>query len=427
MNKSPGTFLVVIPTRNRAQLSKAAVESVLDAGVAHVKVLVSDNSTEPSECAALRSICDQHPSDRVAYVRPESSLSMAKHWDWAMQQALKDPAVTHIFYLTDRMVFKPGALERLCQLAQRHPEQVITCNHDRLNDNEEPITVTQPSWTDKVYEITSASTLKACSLMQFDYFLPRMLNSVVPRTIMELFRDRFGNYFSSVAPDFNFCFRYLLLFDSFLYVDRALQVHYALARSNGVTQQTSGVPNKDNDDLVKSPSGKFTLEGTLFPELTTVGNIIVYEYLQLRNNAGSQRFPEVDKDSYLAYLGDEVAELKDPKRRMEWESLLKHHHNGKAGLSESGNGEPGPRNVMSSLVKGAARKFAEVSLNLNPEFILRVTPYRLRNKLAASKWKFKDSQRALFCALHFDCPSEGDFPRAHNKSLECTVLTESAR
>jgi glycosyltransferase involved in cell wall biosynthesis len=426
MQQLQGTFLVVIPTRNRAQLAKAAIESVLQAGISHVKVLVSDNSTEMTESAALRSFCEQHSQNGVSYVRPESALSMAKHWDWVMQQAMTDPAVTHFLYVTDRMVFKPGGLERFCQLAQRFPEQVIACSHDRLNDNEEPITVAQHSWTDRVYEITSVSALKACSLMQFDDFLPRMLNSVVPRIIMERFLERFGNCFSSYAPDFNFCFRYLLLFDSFIFVDRALLVHYALARSNGATQSASGLPNKDNEDLLRTRSGKFYLEGTLLPELTTVGNIIIYEYLQLQN-VGGQRFPEIDKDKYLAYLTDEVGILKDPQRRLEWENVLRDHHNGKPVPSEWDDGVRNTRSALYALVKRVARKGAEVWINVNPEFILRVTPNRLRKKLAANKWKFKDSRRALFCTMHFECPPVLDFPREHTQGLECTVVTESVR
>ena len=38
-------LLVVIPTRNRAQLAIGAIESVLSQAVANVRVLVSDNST----------------------------------------------------------------------------------------------------------------------------------------------------------------------------------------------------------------------------------------------------------------------------------------------------------------------------------------------------------------------------------------------
>jgi glycosyltransferase involved in cell wall biosynthesis len=421
------TFLVVIPTRNRAQLAKAAIESVLQAAIPHVKVLVSDNSTETTESATLRSICEQHSQSEVVYLRPERALSMATHWDWVMREALKDSPITHFFYLTDRMVFKPGALERFCQLAQHYPEQVITCSHDRLNDNEEPITVTQHSWTNNVYEITSRSTLKTCASMQFDHFLPRMLNSVVPRVVMERFLDRFGNCFSSFAPDFNFCFRYLLLFDSFIFVDRALLVHYAIAQSNGATQQASGSPNKDNEDLPKTQSGRFYLEGTLFPEFITVGNIIIYEYLQLQNHDRTQRFPEINKVKYLEYLEKEVGEIKDAERRTEWKNILRHHHNGKSVRREWNHSVRKTRNPMYARVTKLARRIAEVGINVNPAFILRITPSRLRQRLAANKWRFKDSRRALFCAMYFECPRVLDFPREHYPEIECTVLTESVR
>jgi hypothetical protein len=240
---------------------------------------------------------------------------------------------------------------------------------------------------------------------------------------MHRFLDRFGNCFSSYAPDFNFCFRYLMLFDSFLFMDRALVIHYALSRSNGATQQSSGSPNTDNEHLRRNASGELILEGTLLPELTTVGNTIIYEYAQVQTEAGS-RFPAVDRGKYLAYLNSEVIEIQDPQRRTEWQRMIENIADTTPPLQESGASKPS-RASVSGLLRKVARTMAGSALKANPELVLQVTPSRVRQKLAANRWEFDDSARAMFCALNFDCPPEPGFPRPNVASLVSTILPES--
>src|SRR5680860_119425 len=146
---------VVIPTRNRADLAKLAIRSALqDNSVSTVTVLVSDNSTDPAQSAALRSYCDQIAQEqtarRLVYVQPKSPLPMGAHWEWARHQAMELQSVRHFLDLTDRTVLKPGSLARLARLADIHPSTVITFANDVVDDTAEIIRLIQTPWSGAV-------------------------------------------------------------------------------------------------------------------------------------------------------------------------------------------------------------------------------------------------------------------------------------
>jgi len=107
----PVALVVVVPTRNRASLAMNAVRSVLDqsiGGRTAISILVSDNSTEQLQADLLEDFCRGVADHQVRYIRPPAPLPMPVHWQWAIDYALQLPDATHITYLTDRMVVRPG-------------------------------------------------------------------------------------------------------------------------------------------------------------------------------------------------------------------------------------------------------------------------------------------------------------------------------
>src|SRR6266571_4565569 len=112
-----GGLTVVIPTRNRANLAQAAIKSVLDEGLSQVTILVSDNSTDDAGARALQAHCEALDPRLVRYIR----------------RALEPTGSSHFLYLTDRMVFKPGALGALVERARHFPDKVISYNTDRID------------------------------------------------------------------------------------------------------------------------------------------------------------------------------------------------------------------------------------------------------------------------------------------------------
>jgi hypothetical protein len=308
-------LLVVVPTRNRAQLAIDAVRSVLATPSDGVQVLVSDNSTEEGERATLEAFCARSDDNLVRYVRPPESLPMTRHWHWAMQRALDKPHVTHVSFLTDRMVFRKGELPRVLRIVRAHPGEVVTYNMDRVADNNQPIWIDEAAWTGRLYRVPSTQLLAASARsLIYHPALPKMLNSVVPRHLVLQLRRRFGLFFDSISPDFNFCFRCLATVDSVLFYDRSVLFHYAAARSNGASL-ARGVASSDHADFVRNLTpGQHTFR-VPFPTVRTVGNAILHEYESVREETGDARFPPIDRTRCALYLLRETNAIQEPHVR----------------------------------------------------------------------------------------------------------------
>jgi hypothetical protein len=303
-------ILVVVPTRNRAGLARAAISSVLHQGVA-LQILVSDNSTELAESEDLRHYCAGLDPAVVSYARPDEPLPMTAHWEWALQRGLAMGGFTHVLYLTDRMVFRDGALAEIIRLAGRHPASVISYNHDRIDDSRQPVVLQQRDWTGKLFAVPSAQLLRLTARAIIPPCLPRMLNAIVPVDVLAEVRQRFGNVFASLSPDYAFAYRVLTVCDRILYYDAPALIHYALDRSNGATY-SRGIASKDRVDFMAN-IGAAVLNGAApVPAFHNATNGIFHEYEVARAAAGAGRFPEIDRFQYLGMMDFDSRQLVDP-------------------------------------------------------------------------------------------------------------------
>jgi len=328
--------VVVIPTRNRAQLAMNAIRSLLDQPVDDFRILVSDNSTSQRDRDDLESFCVSLADSRLCYLRPPQPLAMPAHWEWAIEQALANYKTSHFSYLTDRMMFRNGALKEVLGLTALYPDKVISYNHDRICDDTRPVRVEQYEVTEKLLEVESQRLLRLLSEAILHHGLPRMLNCIVPRRVFEVIHRRFGNVFTSIAPDFNFCFRCLDMEDSILFYDKSPLFHYAQDRSNGACAVRSE-PTPDTVDFEANLPVDNSIRNyaTPIPSLITSTNAVYNEYLIYKQETGSSRFPDVDLQKYLRANAVEISDVSDPQLRAEMHALLVKH-----GYHKDQNGVP---------------------------------------------------------------------------------------
>ena len=314
--------VVIIPTRNRADLAISAIRSVLNEPVDDVRVLVSDNSTAESEKIALADFCRQLLDPCLLYVVPPEALVMTEHWDWAMQPALQLPRADHFIYLTDRSIFRPGALASIIEISQRNPDKVVSYDWVTIFDHLDPILVETKHQTGRVVEVSASRLLSLSSESVLPNCLPRMMNCCVPRSVVEVIKTRFGNVFDSISPDYNFCYRCLEVVDSILYYDLAAFVSYALPRSNGVN--LIGISTDANRDFIANLAPDTVATSLVpVPEFETPANYVLQEYCLVQRETGSSKFPEIDLVKYLARNASNISSIQDSERKREMEALLK--------------------------------------------------------------------------------------------------------
>jgi hypothetical protein len=307
-------IVVVIPTRNRSELAMRAISSTLAQSGQVVGLLVSDNSTDTHEADTLARFCESLDDARLHYVRPPDPLAMSPHWDWVVQQALERYDADHITFQTDRIIFRPGAFDKLADVAARFPNKLVSYMHDKIDDQSSPVRVQLSPWSGKLYKLKSASLLDAVSQSQLHDSLPRMLNCLAPRSLLNSLRERFGTVFSSLAPDFSFCFRTLALEESFLFLDQSLIFHYALNRSNGASF-ARGELTRDSADFMTGLRAAGKYYAAPIPAILTVHNAIIHEYCVARDETRSTKFKALDEVKYLAAIANELDGITNPEVR----------------------------------------------------------------------------------------------------------------
>lgn len=315
--------VIVIPTRNRSDIAKNAIRSVIEQPNCDVRVLVSDNSTQPQQIQDLKQFCEALQDPRLHYVRPPAALSMAAHWDWAIAHALQAYDASHFLYLTDRMMFKPLELEGVLDRAAVYPDKIVSYNHDRIVDDKTPIRIEQQVHTGKLLEIKTLRLSYLYAQSIFHHGFPRMLNCIVPRAVFNRIHARFGNIFTSIAPDFLFCCRCIEMEDSILYYDRSPIFHYALNRSHGASVTRGEMTPANIDFTANLPvDNSIRNYATPIPQLITATNAIFNEYLIFKNETQSSRFFEIDLQQYLRVNAEEISEVVDTNLRAEMLALL---------------------------------------------------------------------------------------------------------
>lgn len=302
-------LVVLVPTRNRSSLATAAVNSILSGNAPNVAVMLSDNSTSATHVDDLAKFVTARSDPRLTLRRAPMSMSMPAHWNWALDQVLKDSSVSHITVLTDRMMFKTESINALLALVERYPDRIISYDHDRVVDHRDPITVDLNPWSDETLILTARRLLSLSAKCTFPSSLPRILNSIVPRSFLEDNIKAYGSVVGSMSPDYSFCYRALALIDDIVYWDRAPIFHYALGQSNGESV-SRGVATEANRDFLS------TIEGAVFgaapcPGIRTVGNAMIHEFCVVGSTSKGSKFPAVDIEMYTQMLRKEIDRMED--------------------------------------------------------------------------------------------------------------------
>lgn len=320
------TVAIVIPTRNRADLAIAAIQSLLAIAGSRLQIIVSNNSSEPEHVQTLEKFCERLAEPRLLHLRPARALSMADHWDWAIEQTLARSDATHLALHYDRRISRPE-LSRLLELSARWPECAITYPIDFVYPAPQRFRLQPRSWSGNLYEIRTSRALELAargSLTNLWEAFPVLVNCITPRSVFERIRSRFGDVCASTSPESCFGFRYCALEERYLHLDRPLGIHYAYERSNGMAY-LRGEESGTFADFVSLLGDRPWLDAAPIPGLSLGQNIFYHEYETLRRSAGKEKFPPIEMRGYLNDLGRWLPWIPDPVRRAAMRDLLVKH------------------------------------------------------------------------------------------------------
>jgi glycosyltransferase involved in cell wall biosynthesis len=301
------TIAAIIPTRNRAPLAIAAMQSLLAQDV-NLEIFVSDNSTDPEP---LHRFCRTEP--RIRYLRSPADLSMPAHWDWAIRHVMELSGASHFTVHYDRKVSKPAIWAELAAAVSRRPDVLLSFSHDAIAHVPPPLRLWQAPWTGRTFTIRTgrvAQLVVRGDVSRISNALPLLSNCIVPRAVFNTIVERFGDVCDSIAPDDSFMVRYLALYDRYLHFDRAAGILYGSTRSSGLgyLRGTGG----DFGDYRTRWDDRPWLHAAPVPGISLGANILFHEYELVRRATGD-RLPPLDRVSVMDNLGAGLQWIEDPQ------------------------------------------------------------------------------------------------------------------
>lgn len=217
------TITILIPSRNRPQQVFRALKYLeklrLDDFV--LKVVISDNSDIPyGEMAS--------PLQPMV-IRPPSRLAMPLHWDWMMGQVESD----YFTILTDRSILFPENFSEALSTIESAGADLIAYNFAGYGIHYFPYFVGGMAYTNSSYLLPSSSIMDDAKNSHYWAAFPRALNCIFSASVVRAIKEKYGSVFGGVSPDVNFAFRYLSVFESFLYLDKPVFLSVSSNDSNG--------------------------------------------------------------------------------------------------------------------------------------------------------------------------------------------------
>ena len=237
-------FSVVIPTRNRAHLLRNALQSVLEQTYDDYELIVSDNCSRDDTANVVREIA----GERARYVKPNESLSMPDHWEYALDHA-RGRFVT---YLCDDDAYAPDALARTSQLLVDSRSRLVVLYSgyygapDWLDQEYRNVAWFYPPFTGEVREHRSNDSIQhlynSCRGIPES---PRMLNSFCDREMLLRVRAAAGRIFM-LCPDYSFAAIVPTEVPTWLFLDEPLHIAGFFPEGIGATQgYNRGEPSRE--------------------------------------------------------------------------------------------------------------------------------------------------------------------------------------
>lgn len=226
---------VVIPTLNRANLLRWALKSAVEQDFQDFEIIVSDDCSIDD----TRRVVDSFGSPKVIYVAPPKRLNMPDSFEFALKQARGE----YLTFLTDDSYLMPDCISVALRNMDRFGVDLAVWRHCSYFGAD----WIEPSRRNVLYlpQLTFRSDLRDSrqslrrwftSIRAHSAEMPRSINSLCHRSIIEKALAVQGRFFQAPAPDHSSGAAMLLNTERYVLIDQALVIDGVSPASIGPSQ-----------------------------------------------------------------------------------------------------------------------------------------------------------------------------------------------
>lgn len=233
----PPTFTIVIPTRNRADVLRSAIQTAVNQSDKDFQVLVSDNASSDDTPAMVESF-----GTAVRYINPGRPLGMSEHWEFALAHV--EPGFVTVLGDDDGLL--PNAVAKARRLLAEHDAKAVAWRKAEYHWPDH-IIASYRDWLQvpfgDVRVADSQEVLKGVASFKRTYTdLPCIYNSFISTVLLEeLKRLTAGRLLPCVTPDIYSGVAVANLIERYVFSGSPLSVNAASRHSNGTLASFTGV------------------------------------------------------------------------------------------------------------------------------------------------------------------------------------------
>ncbi|MBC9811801.1 glycosyltransferase family 2 protein [Crocinitomicaceae bacterium CZZ-1] len=290
-------FSIVIPTKNRPELLRDAIQSVLLQSFTEFELIVSDNHND----AATKEVIDSFPEDgRLRYVRPTDELNMLDHWEFATCQAIG----RYVVLLTDRNVLCQHSLKKIKRVIDTHKDiNFISFGTKAFLEHQNKFGTRSTTGKSRMYNSKElVDNFKGAiyySSGSLDFFAPKTINSCYKNEIAQKIRREKGSYFNLrgvSTPDYASFFVNTLMDQQCYFLGDTIMLGQGASVSNGSNFA------KGDTSYFKTLGANYELHASL-ADVPFIYNCIYNDFIVIYSYWGKQDFPlTFNYDIYFANL-----------------------------------------------------------------------------------------------------------------------------
>jgi hypothetical protein len=276
-------FSVVVPTRDRPDFVRWALEALRAQTFGDFEVIVSDNHTEKPCRAEVESFDDE----RFVYVAPSDPLPMADNWEFATTHARGE----YTTVVTDKTLFFPSALELASRAIEGNRPDIVNWWTEGFDPIDESVATPEGFYrpyfgapTPRSYDPREilrerlAFAERRGSEEASRYFLGKVCFGALRRGLIDRIAATTGRLFHPIAPDYTSMVPALCLAERVIDLGRPLQLTLQVMASNGRRQARD--PGHARRFLLETDPSGGLIDALPLPGLyASVHNVVAHDYV----------------------------------------------------------------------------------------------------------------------------------------------------
>lgn len=225
-------FSVVIPTRERAETLKYAIQTCLAQQFDSYEIIIQDNCSS----SATKEVVDSFKSEKIKYFRSKVPLAMSENWELALSHAVGE----YIIFIGDDDGLLLNALPKIDRLIRELNTKALCwtpINYFWPNVPLPSANMIKIPWKHGIRFLHSIEVIpKAANNQLNPGRLPMIYHNAIHRDLVALLRKKTGRVFGACAPDVYTGFAFAYLLKVYPVLDYPMSIIGVSAKSNGLAQ-----------------------------------------------------------------------------------------------------------------------------------------------------------------------------------------------